>query len=197
MSNYRYRRTVATYGLISLNLFFFFLEVTQGGAQDLETLYRLGALVPQSVQLGQWWRLLSANFLHYGWLHLLTNMLGLYFLGKPIEKSLGTWRYLCVYFVSGVGSMSAFALWALQVGNPAQILVGASAAIMGLVGVIGAIFLQGWRREKTRLAARRLRFILVVIGLQFAFDLSSPQVSFLSHLFGLILGFLAGNLLLL
>ena len=197
MRNYRHRKAFATYGLIGLNLLFFFQEVTEGGSQDLETLYQLGALVPQAVQSGQWWRLLSANFLHYGWLHLLTNMLGLYFLGRPVEMALGTVRYLFVYLVSGVGSMSVFALWALQVGNSMQILVGASAAIMGLVGVIGAIFLQGWRREKTRLAARRLRFIVLVIGLQFAFDLTTPQVSFLSHLFGLILGFVMGNLLLL
>lgn len=194
MRNYSHQNTLATYGLVVINLLFFGLEMVLGGSEDLETLYRLGALVPQAVWTGQWWRLLSANFLHFGWLHLLTNMLGLFFLGRPVEIALGSARYLFVYFVSGVGSMFVFALWALQTGT-AQILVGASAAIMGLVGVIGAIFLQGWRREKSRLAARRLRFIVLIIGLQFALDLTIPRVSFLSHLLGLIFGFLTGILL--
>ena len=196
MTNYSGRIAFATYGLISLNLLFFWLEVERGGSENLTTLYNLGALDPQAVWSGQWWRLLSANFLHFGWLHLLTNMLGLYLIGRAVEFSLGIGRFLTIYLVSGVGAMFSFTFWTMKLGNQDQILVGASAAIMGLVGVIGAIFLQGWRREKSPLAAKRLRFIILVIVIQFALDLATPQVSFLSHLLGLIIGFLVGNILL-
>ena len=196
MINYSGRIAFATYGLIGLNLLIFWLEVERGGSENLTTLYNLGALDPQAVWSGQWWRLLSANFLHFGWLHLLTNMLGLYFLGRLVEFFLGIGRFLTVYLVSGVGAMFCFTFWTMNLGNPAQILVGASAAIMGLVGVIGAIFLQGWRREKSPLAAKRLRFISLVVVIQFALDLATPQISFLSHLLGLVIGFLMGNILL-
>ena len=196
MINYSGRIAFATYGLIGLNLLIFWLEVERGGSENLTTLYNLGALDPQAVWSGQWWRLLSANFLHFGWLHLLTNMLGLYFLGRLVEFSLGIGRFLTVYLVSGVGAMFCFTFWTINLGNSAQILVGASAAIMGLVGVIGAIFLQGWRREKSPLAAKRLRFISLVVVIQFALDLATPQISFLSHLLGLVIGFLTGNILL-
>ncbi|MGK7872705.1 MAG: rhomboid family intramembrane serine protease [Xenococcaceae cyanobacterium] len=196
MINFSRRKAYATYGLIGLNLLFFALEIVSGGSENSYTLYRLGALVPQEVWSGQWWRLLSANFLHFGWLHLFTNMLGLYFLGQFVEFTLGIGRYLVAYLVSGVGSMLAFSILALSLGDQNQILVGASAAIMSLIGVIGAIFLRLWRQEKSRIAARRLRFLFLIIGLQFAFDLTTPRVSFLSHLFGLILGFFSGSFLL-
>lgn len=93
--------------------------------------------------------------------------------------------------------MFTFSLLATWSGNTAQILVGASAAIMGLVGAVGAIFFDGWRREKSRQSAQRLRFILLAIVIQSTLDLIIPQISFLSHLFGLIIGFITGILFIL
>ena len=203
MINENILKARATHGLIALNLIFFLLQMVGGGSEDLNTLYRLGALGPEAVWSGQWWRLLNANFLHFGWLHLFTNMLGLYFLGRFVELNLGTGRYLIAYFISGIGSMLAFSIVALKMGADNQILVGASAAIMGLIGVICAIFLRLWLKEKSLVAARRLRILLFIIGVQFAFDLALPrlldvlpQVSLLSHGLGLAIGFLTGIFLL-
>jgi len=181
--------TYFTYGLIGLNLLFFAVEMVKGGSENLDTLYLLGGLVPSEVFSGQWWRLLSANFLHFGWVHLLTNMTGLYFLGRYVELNLGYWRYLFVYLVSGMGAMFTFSLLALHLGDTELILVGASAGIMGLVGVITFIFLRIWQLEKSRIAAKRFQFLVLILAVQFAFDIISPNVSFLSHLFGMILGF--------
>lgn len=189
------QKAIATYGLIGLNVLVFGLEILWGGSENLETLYRLGALVPKVVWTGEWWRLLSATFLHYGILHLSMNMLGLYFLGAFVELTLGVWRYLVIYFFSGIGSMLVVTLTAIAVKAPDNILVGASGAIMGLMGATGAILLWGWRREKSRVAAKRLRTVLFVIGLQIVFDLTTPQVSFLGHLSGIVLGFLVGGAL--
>ncbi|MBR8826461.1 MAG: rhomboid family intramembrane serine protease [Gomphosphaeria aponina SAG 52.96 = DSM 107014] len=185
-----------TYGLIGVNLLFFILEIVNGGSENLDTLYFLGGLVPAKVFSGQWWRLLSANFLHFGWLHLLTNMIGLFFLGRFVELSLGAVRYLIVYFLSGVGGMLAFSLLAINLGDQEFILVGASAAIMGLVGIITLLFLRLWYQEKSRLAAQRLTFLCLIIGVQFAFDISSPDVSFLTHVFGMMIGFFTGMIIL-
>jgi rhomboid protease GluP len=188
-------KAYATYTLIAANIAVFTVEIWQGGSEDLQTLYQLGALVPAVVFAGEWWRLLTATFLHYGIAHLLMNMVGLYFLGTIAEDSLGTRKFLLTYFFSGVGSMLVVSLIAIRLGSSDQIVVGASGAIMGLLGAIGAILLQGWYREKARIAAKRLRTVLFIIGLQIVFDLATPQVSFMGHISGLGLGFLIGSVL--
>jgi rhomboid protease GluP len=193
---YKNKQAYGTYLLIGINLSVFALEINSGGSENLETLYQLGALVPQEVLAGEWWRLVSANFLHFGWIHLASNMLGLFFIGRFVELVLGFSRFLIAYLFSGIGSMLAFSILTRELGDYQQILVGASAAIMGLVGVMIAIAFSDWRKEKSRLAARRLNFIALIIGLQFLFDIANPQVSFLSHLLGLILGFIIGSILL-
>jgi rhomboid protease GluP len=190
------QKSPVTTFLIGLNLLAFGLEMAFGGVENIETLYFLGALVPGDVIAGQWWRLLTANFLHFGWLHLLTNMLGLYWLGSLVELTLGKVRYLIAYFLSGIGAMIVYTYIAIHQGQPDQLLIGASAAIMGLIGVIGAFFFRGWRQEKSRLAAKRLQSILVIVLIQSLFDLTIPQVSGLSHILGVIIGFIVGNFLL-
>ncbi|MDJ0725656.1 MAG: rhomboid family intramembrane serine protease [Prochloraceae cyanobacterium] len=194
MNNKNPLKAYATHGLIGINLLFFAAQFT-GGTNDLSTLYQLG-LGPQAVLGGQWWRLLSANFLHFGWVHLFSNMLGLYFIGRFVEINLGVRRYLLAYFISGIGSMLAFTILAIKMEATNQILVGASAAIMGLIGVICAIFFRIWQRKKSRYAFRRLSILLFTIGVQFAFDLAMPRVSFLSHVLGLVIGFITGATLL-
>ena len=190
-----YRKAYAAWGLIGVNGLVFVLEVWSGGSQNLDNLYRLGGLVPESVLAGEWWRLLSATFLHAGFLHLLLNMLALYFLGGFVESTFGAGRLLLAYFLSGVGSMSTITILAIVMHAPDQLVVGASGAIMGLLGVIGASLLDGWRRERSRIAVRRLQFIVFVVGLQVVFDLATPEVSFLGHIAGLIWGFLIGGFL--
>jgi len=186
----------ATYSLIGVNLLFFGIEILYGGSKNTHILYHLGALLPQNVWSGEWGRLLTSMFLHFGPLHLCMNMLGLYFLGNFVESALGKGRYLVIYFTSGIGSMLTIVLLAAAAQFPNIIVVGASGAIMGLIGAIGAVLLRDWQQERSRLAARRLRTIVFIIGLQIVFDFLTPQVSMTSHLSGLIIGFLVSNALL-
>lgn len=182
--------------LIGLNLLFFIAEVVGGGSENLDTLYTLGALVPEAVWQGQFWRLITANFLHYGWLHLLFNMLGLYIIGNLVESISGRFHYLLIYFTSGIGAMFAFTYGAIKTNNLDYILVGSSAAIMGLVGNMTAIFLREWWREKSQITTKRLLLILSIVIIQFSSDYLIPQVSASSHLFGFVIGFILGSLLL-
>ncbi|WP_036477711.1 rhomboid family intramembrane serine protease [Myxosarcina sp. GI1] len=191
------RIAYTTYTIIGLNLFLYALEIRLGGSTDIATLERLGALIPERVEAGEWWRLIGANFLHYGSLHLATNMLALYFIGRLVEFNLGARFYLIVYLASGIGSMLTFSWLALKTGINNVFLVGASAAIMGLIGAILAISLQLWFNNKSSLNTRRLRQVIIIILVQFIFDNLIPQVSFQSHLFGLIIGFLVSSFLLL
>lgn len=185
-----------TYILITLNLLIYGLEIKLGGSQNYFALERLGALMPEKVLAGEWWRLIGANFLHYGSFHLATNMLSLFFVGRLIELSLGAKSYLTIYFFSGIGSMLTFTLLAFRLGLNDAFLVGASAAIMGLIGAILAISLQIWLRKRhSTTAKRRLQQIILIVMVQFIFDNLVPQVSFHAHLFGFIIGFLISSVL--
>lgn len=187
----------ATYILIALNLALFVAEIQSGGSTDFIALDSLGALIPEKVVAGEWWRLFNANFLHFGILHLGTNMFALFFLGRLVEFNLGVGRYLLVYLLSGIGSMLTCTVVYLQSGESNVTLMGASAAIMGLIGTVLAIALRIWLRQKNPLNAKRLRTVIMVIVLQFVLDNLIPQISFYSHLFGLIIGFFISVTLLL
>ena len=182
-----------TYTLITINLFSYALEIKLGGSTNFLVLERLGALIPEQVYLGEWWRLINANFLHYGWLHLTTNMLSLYVLGRLVELSLGAKSYLIIYFASGIGSMLLFSLIHLRLENLNIFLVGASAAIMGLIGTILAICLKLWLKQRNAMNTRRLLQVIAIILLQFVLDNLIPQVSFYSHLFGFTIGLIVGG----
>jgi rhomboid protease GluP len=185
----------ATYGLVALNSLMFGLELGQGGSENLLTLYRLGALVPENLQAGEWWRLVSAMFLHYGLVHLMSNMVALWVLGGLVERLLGRAKFMVAYFFSGIGSMLAIAGAAALTQVSDLLAVGASGAIMGLLGVMAAILLKGWRQEKAKIAIRRLRLIVLIVLLQTVFDVFTPQVSLVGHVSGVILGFIAGSML--
>ncbi|GBF79151.1 rhomboid family intramembrane serine protease [Aphanothece sacrum] len=182
--------------LIGLNIIFFLLEIKLGGSENIDVLYELGALVPEAVYQGEIWRLITANFLHYGWLHLLVNMLGLYLFGNFVELIIGIYRYLMIYFISGIGAMTIFTFLALIYNQLDYILVGASASIMGLLGTMTTIFFKQWKRYKSPMATKRLQFIISIIFLQFVSDFLVPQVSILSHLCGFLMGLIVSFLML-
>ncbi|EKQ70062.1 putative membrane protein [Leptolyngbyaceae cyanobacterium JSC-12] len=189
------QKSYATYTLIGINLFVFVMEIWLGGSEDLYVLYQMGALVPENVFAGEWWRAIAAIFLHHGIVHLLTNMLGLYVFGALAEAALGRKKFLITYFFTGVGSMLAVVFVSTLTNSTTQLTVGASGAVLGMVGAEGAIQLKGWWVEKAKIAQERLRLIGIIMILQLFSDLITPQVSIVGHLSGMILGLLAGSVL--
>jgi membrane associated rhomboid family serine protease len=136
-------------GLIALNVGIFLLMVGTGATLSRAggPLYEWGALFVQArlsaghlggLAEGEWWRLLSAAFLHHGIIHLGMNMLILYWIGTPLEMTLGRARFLMIYFVSALsGSAGALLL------SPGAITVGASGAIFGIFGAALVLERQG------------------------------------------------------
>ena len=184
------RGAPATLALIALNVGVFLLEMARGGSEDMQTLLRLGALwLPAVVSGGQWYRLVAAMFLHFGPLHLGMNMLALIIIGPWVERSLGWVRFVAVYFVTGIGSMAAVLGLMYWGWTRMGVLVGASGAIMGLIGAEGALLASGWRRQRSGAAARRLRGIAFIVATQVCFDLLIPQVSLAGHASGVLIGF--------
>jgi membrane associated rhomboid family serine protease len=121
----------ATKLLIGVNVAVYVAELIQGGGVYgiNSTIFQKGVLQAQFIADGDYWRLITAAFLHYGPFHLLLNMLGLYWFGSLLERRLGSGRFLLLYFVSGLaGSAGALVL------SPLNFTVGASGAIFGILG---------------------------------------------------------------
>ena len=105
-----------------------------GGASAGLPLFQAGAKFGPYIHAGQWWRLVTAGFLHGGILHLLMNSWVLFDLGAQTEESYGTSRYLVFYFVSTITGFYASYLWA-----PNTPSIGSSAGIFGLLGAMIAL----------------------------------------------------------
>ena len=186
------RPTSAVIIFIALNIAMFIAELTMGGATSPLTLHRLGALEPWAVRYGgEYWRLLTALFLHYGPLHLLFNLYALYVIGPGLERAIGSLRFALYYLLSGLGSSVGVLLWRLYDLSRAEQLVGASGCVMGIVGVWAGFLVRNWHEP---LAGRRLKNIVLIVAVQTVFDLSTPQISMAAHLSGLATGFALGLL---
>lgn len=185
-------KPVITRALVALNVAAFGFELATGATGNLQRLYEVGMMFPPAVLAGDWWRLLTAIFLHAGITHLTMNMLGLWLLGPFVERAMGRIRMLAVYFLSGLGSELWLILLSLWPGRSPQGLVGASGCIMGLVGATAAILWRASRRGRSLAARRKLLLVAIVIALQIVFDLTTPEISFAGHLSGVILGVIIG-----
>lgn len=184
------RITPAVLTFIVLNAAMFIVETARGGSTNSWTLHRLGALEPFFVfTQHEYWRMLAALFLHYGALHLVFNLYALFILGPALESWIGSARFAIAYLVSGIGSSAGvLLLWKLG-WTSADLLVGASGSVMGIVGAWAGVLL-GHRHAP--LARQRLRNIAMIVVLQTAFDFYTPQVSMAAHMSGLVSGFLLG-----
>jgi len=185
-------RAYATYALVAINIAVFIVEIAAGGSENDAVLLRLGALHVPAVMAGEWWRIPASTVLHFGYLHLLLNMLGLYLLGPYLEARLGRVRYVIVYLFIGSGAAGLTVLLAgLHLVPATGICVGASGGILGLVGGAAAVLLRGWQQHRSRLLGRRLGAIGMIIVLQMLFDFLTPQISHTAHIGGILIGFLA------
>jgi rhomboid protease GluP len=189
------RRAWATHAIIGANVIMFIAEWLAGGTTNEEALLKLGAFHPDLAEHGQPWRLLTANFLHFGIPHIALNMLALLVLGPFVEFALGAGWYLAVYLVSGILAIGT--VWLMQHLHRIEpdFLVGASGAIMGLIGATAAILFRGWAKERARIARRRLGMVVMILALQVVFDQLTPQVSGTAHLAGALWGFVLTSLI--
>jgi membrane associated rhomboid family serine protease len=188
--NWRFQAATAVVALILINVGVFLFEISHRHWTESTMLHRLGALEPYGVVMNhEYWRLFTALFLHAGLIHLLFNLFALYVLGPPLERVIGSVRFCACYLISGLGSSAGVvALWVARLTDTTQ-LVGASGCIMGIVGAWAGFLLRNRHIPRAR---QRLWNIGMIIAIQVAFDLSTPQVSMSAHLFGLATGFIAG-----
>ena len=189
----QFRSAPAVFVLILINVLVFLFQIWFGDLNDPDVLHRIGALEPFAViAQGEYWRLFTALFLHGGFLHLGFNLFALYVLGPPLERSIGTIRFLACYLISGLASGAAIVAlnWMGLIRN-AQV-IGASGCIFGVVGAWAGFLL---RHHHVPHARQQLANIGLIVVIQIAFDLSTPEVSMSAHMFGLVAGFFLGLIL--
>jgi len=134
------------------------------------------------VQNGEFWRLLTANFVHANFLHLAVNMYSLYSLGRLIEPIYGGGRFLAMYMISGLGAMAASAYF---VPAPA---VGASGAICGLFGAV-CVFSVIHRRFIVRGSVWKLWLnIVAVVAIMVYLGIVIPNIDNVGHAGGFVVG---------
>ena len=171
--------------LIGINVAVYVATLATGGGVngDRGWIFEHGVLFGPLVAAGDWWRLITAAFMHYGPFHLLINMYGLYFAGTLLERAIGHWRFLLLYLASGLAG-SAGAL----VNDPRAPTLGASGALFGILGALFVLERRGHIRTEGQIAG------LIVINLIFTFAFAS-FISVGGHVGGLIGGVAAMFLL--
>ncbi|HUP60109.1 MAG TPA: rhomboid family intramembrane serine protease [Thermoanaerobaculia bacterium] len=185
--NERFKRMPATVTIIVAILAGFGVEFYTGALQDPRKLTYLGAIwAPLILGEGEWWRLLSAMFLHGDVLHLLMNLIALFQLGSLYELMFGSRRFTIIYFVTGlVASLTSMII----TGGPS---VGASGAVFGIMGAFIFSIRRSprWRHER---AARGIvsQLIFWVVA-NIAIAMKVPQIDLAAHMGGLVAGLVIG-----
>jgi membrane associated rhomboid family serine protease len=175
----------ATYVLIALNVIAFLAEIGSGSgglsySSAGDTLIQDGGVNGPMIADGEWYRLITAGFLHAGLIHIGFNMFALYVLGTLLEPAIGRARFVAIYFAALLGgSLGALLL------DPAANTVGASGAIFGL---FAACFLVARGRGLEGVASQIGFWLLINLVL----TISVPGISVGGHLGGLAVGALAG-----
>ena len=160
-----------TYILIAINVLAGLGTLFGGGGASSGSLTDDGGLSAHFIADGEYWRLLTAGFLHAGLFHLLTNILG-----SIIEPAVGTWRFAVIYFVSLLcGSFGALLM------SPDSITVGASGAIFGLLASAAVV---AWNRGFSLMESG----LGIWIGLNLLITFTVPNISVGGHVGGLIGG---------
>jgi membrane associated rhomboid family serine protease len=169
-----------TRALIAINVAIYLITAVQGSGLNSPggRLFAKMLLFGPLVKHGDWWRLITAAFLHANLIHLGFNMFALWVIGGPVEHFLGRARYLGLYFVAGLAGSAGALLQA-----PFAPTVGASGAIFGILGALLILEYQA----TGRLAGQAMT--LIAINLVFSFSFSG--ISWGGHVGGLIGGILA------
>lgn len=170
---------------IAINVIIYIITATASKSIldiDINVLSTFGAIVVPLIDLGEYYRLISAMFLHGGLVHLVMNMYGIWLLGNIIEKAYGKFKFAVIYLFSGIVG-SCFSYFFLK---PTILSVGASGAIFGLMGacIVFAV------KRKDTIRKSFLRSIFQVLAINLLIGFSTSNIDNAGHIGGLIGGLL-------
>lgn len=131
---YRWKESYCTIVLVAINVLIFIVLSFVIDTEDGAAMMQYGAMyAPQIVEEQAYYQLFTSMFLHFGFPHLLNNMVMLLLLGANVEPELGHVKYVILYLLSGIGGGILSAYVSMQTGMY-YVGAGASGAIFGIIG---------------------------------------------------------------
>ncbi|MBI2965452.1 MAG: rhomboid family intramembrane serine protease [Chloroflexi bacterium] len=177
--------TPATWTIAVVNVVVWLLLELNGGSQNVVVLLRFGAKYGPAIADGEYWRLLTAVFIHIGVFHLVANTIGLLIFGGMVERAYGMRAFIVIYVFAGVfGNVASYA------AGP-TVSAGASGAVFGIVGAFAAYLLAN-RQVLGDLARRSLWGVAMIVVINIVFGATVGGVDNWAHLGGLLSGGLLG-----
>jgi membrane associated rhomboid family serine protease len=196
-------KPVFTYAFLALNIGLFVWMLFFSDFPDIQTFYNTYGSIPAEMMEGRdWWTLVSAMFIHGGFLHLAGNMIFLYVFADNIEATIGHWRFLLFYLAGGLVAGVAHTVF-----NPASTIpaVGASGAISAVLGAymvmfpasrirvfILFFFTSAYLPAFLFLGIWILQQTIAGVGALGTVDLDTGGVAWWAHIGGFVFGFLCG-----
>lgn len=175
-----------SYGLIAANVAMFAYEVAEGagiGSPDVGQMIALGGNYGPLTLHGQWWRLVTAMFLHYGVVHIGMNMLCLYQI-RFVERMLGRGEFLGLYLASGlVGGLASLVI------HPNAVSAGASGAVFGMFGAFTAVMVVRRKQVEPGAWQRTMRSLGGFFAINLVLGLAVSGIDVTAHIGGLAVGF--------
>lgn len=185
------KKAPCTILIAAINVIVFFVLSFQGMTEDGAFMLEHGAkYVPLVIAQGEYYRLFTSMFLHFGFDHLLNNMVTLVLIGWNLEIEIGKIKFLLIYILSGLGGNILSAWWDIQTGEYA-VSAGASGAIFGLIGALLYVAI----RNRGRIGDISGKGIIFMIILSLYYGFTSTGVDNMAHIGGLLSGFLLSILL--
>ncbi|MCA9140340.1 MAG: rhomboid family intramembrane serine protease [Planctomycetales bacterium] len=179
-----------TIAIVVLNVAIFLAILLSGGFSPANMI-DWGANFQPLVATGQWWRLVTAVFLHFSVMHLLLNCWVLWDIGKLVERILGHWRFGLAYFVSGfAGSIASVTFTAER-----SISAGASGAVFGVFGTLLGITLVRPRMLPVVELSKHRNLVVAFFVINLFIALTNPWIDLAAHVGGFVAGIACGLLL--
>ena len=169
--------------LLLLNIIIFLVTDFTGGTDNTIHMLECGAAYPLILENGEYYRLFTCMFLHFGIEHLANNMLVLFVLGQRLEPVVGKIRFLLIYFLGGIGGNLISLVFDIKGGNYA-VSAGASGAVFAVMGAMIWVVI----RNRGRLQDISTRQMLVMAAFSLYFGFASSGVDNAAHVGGMICG---------
>ena len=184
------RQPVFVYSIASINVILWILLEVSGNSTNPSSLRKFGAIDSYLIWSGEYWRLVSAIFLHVGASHLAINSISLVIMGGLAERLYGHWNFISIFLVAGIiGSTASY----MNIEN-GVVGAGASGAIFGCLGSLVSFF---YVRKKIlgKSGKQTLNGLIILALVNLAFGFVIPAVDNWAHIGGFIAGISSGYFL--
>lgn len=179
-----FKQVPVSVGLSVLLGVIYLAEVLRSGALtiDLRTLYDFGGLLPAAVMVqDEWWRIVTAGFVHASLTHFLLNVVVIYFIGRILEVTLGSVQVGLIFLLGVIGGN----LVAMLFGSLMTVSIGASS---GAFALVGAVIYLGIQEKHRGVWMQQMQTMLIFVGMNVLFSLFDPSIGIWAHVGGFLVG---------